>query len=180
MSFLLGIRALTVGSNTSHTTSWYTLRAMSISCAMTCQPISARASRCLHAVLPTRAARSRASARASIAATAMHATVAAVAAAHPVITAATTARASGGHPTGIVVYVTTAAMMYALAAARVRRRHCCCCVSSLLQCLVPLPRCARTLRRAARLSRLQLPFHLSDAALSAAHHASWEQVLPSS
>ena len=145
---------------------------------MTCQPISARASRCLHAVLPTRAARSKASARASIAATAMHATVAAVAAAHPVITAAATARASGGHPAGSVVYATTAVMMYAPAATRARRRHCCCCVSFLLQRRMPFR--VRALRRAARLSRLQLPIHLSDAALSAAHHASWEQVLQSS
>eukprot|EP00964_Phaeocystis_antarctica_P060286 scaffold35936_cov33-Phaeocystis_antarctica.AAC.4 len=133
------------------------------------------ASLCRHVVLPTRAARSRASTRASIVATVMHATVAVAAAAPPVITAATTARATGGHPTGSVVYVTTAAMMYAPAAARARRRHCCCCVPSLFQHLMPSLRCARTLRRVARLRRLQLPLHLSDVALSAAHHPSREQ-----
>ena len=178
MSFLLGTLLLTVGSRTCHITSRRISRAMSISCAMICQPTSARASRCRHAVLPTRAARSNVSARASVVATAVHIAAAIAAPAHPVIAAATIARATAGHPTGSVEYATTVATIYAPAAARAYRRHCCCCVPSLFQRLIPS--CARTLRRVARLRRLQLPFHLSDVALNAAHHASWEQVLPSS
>lgn len=176
MSFLLGTLLATVGRRTCHVASRRISRAMSISCAMACQHISARASRCRHTVQPTRPARSRARARASIVAAVMHAAAAVVAAAHPVTTAATNARATGGHPAGSVVYVTTTTTIHAPAAARVYRCHCCCCVSPLLRRLVSLLRRVRALRRAARLRRLQSPFHPSDAALSAAHHTSGEQL----